>query len=144
VIELTSASTCEEDVEKKWLYQNILHVREYVLFDPRGEYLEPPLQGFRLERGEYVDIAEVDGRLPSEVTGLHFEGNGQDLRLYDPSSRRWLPTAAELLDEAATERERAMAERDQAAVERDRVSADNERLRQELADLRRRLGQAGE
>jgi Uma2 family endonuclease len=156
VIELTSASTRDEDIDqKKWLYQNMLYVAEYVLFDPRGEYLDPPLQGFRLERGDYVAIAEIDGRLPSEVTGLHFEANGEDLRVYDPSAARWLPTASELLDEAAAERQRLSAERqrlsaerqrlseerDRVAEERDRVEIDNERLREELLELRRRLGQ---
>lgn len=130
VIELTSASTKEEDLDdKKWLYRDILGVREYILFDPYGEYLSPALQGFRLENGEYVPIASVDGRLPSEVLGLHFEGRPEELRLYDPAAGRWLPTALELLAETQ--------------AERDRVAAENRRLHQELDDLRRRVERNG-
>src|SRR5437660_332713 len=46
VIELTSASTREEDVtDKRALYQDVLRVPEYFLFDPYEEYLHPRFQG---------------------------------------------------------------------------------------------------
>lgn len=127
VIELTSKSTRREDFgKKKHLYQDVLQVREYLLFDPHGDYLRPRLQGFRLRQGEYEPLDEINGRLPSEVLRLHFEVQGQDLRVYDPESKSWLLTAAQLLEESE--------------AERDRVSAENERLLRELADLKRRLG----
>lgn len=156
VIELTSASTADEDlVRKKQLYQDVLGVREYILFDPYGEYLRPALQGFRLEEGEYVPIAPAAGRLPSLVTGLEFEADGEDLRLYDPATGQWLPTAEELLEEASerltdtSERLAVTSERlteasEELAQTTDRlteVSAENKRLQQELAELRRKLGQ---
>ena len=46
---------------------------EYFLFDPRSEYLKPSLRGFRLIAGEYRPIEPIDGRLPSEMLGLHLE-----------------------------------------------------------------------
>lgn len=141
VIELTSKSTRKEDFgKKKLLYQNILKVHEYFLFDPHGEYLDPPLQGFRLRQDEYVPLHEIDGRLPSEVLGLHFEAHGADLRVYDPAIGRWLLTSAERLDEATAERERVMAEHDRVMAENDRVMAENEQLKRELARLRQRPG----
>ena len=171
IIELTSASTKSEDLgKKKRLYQDVLGVREYLLFDPRGEYLNPRLQGYRLDNGKYVAIAPLDGRVVSEETGLHFEAQGEDLRVYDPVSQQLLPPALELLalasaerdvavaerdriladreraiaerERAIAERERAVAERERAVAERDRASAENERLRHELAELRRRLGES--
>ncbi len=52
VIELTSSSTREEDIEGKYeLYQDTLCVPEYFLFDPLGDYMRPQLQGYRLFRG---------------------------------------------------------------------------------------------
>jgi Uma2 family endonuclease len=127
VIELTSASTRDEDlVGKKSLYQNILGVHEYFLFDPYAEYLDPPLQGFRLQDGTYADIPLIDGRLASEALGLHFEGCGEYLRLYNPASGRWVLTGRELAAETA--------------VRLDQVSAEKERLERELAELQRRLG----
>ena len=85
VIEITSKTTRREDQNKKLtIYRDILKVLEYFQFDPTQDYLRPPLQGFRLEGGEYVRIEPVDDRLPSEVLGLHLERDGRELRLYDP------------------------------------------------------------
>jgi Uma2 family endonuclease len=80
VVEMTSASTRDEDLDKKWLYRDILGVREYVLFDPFAEYLDPPLQGFLLQHGEEALMPMVSGRLLSEVLALHFEADGEELR----------------------------------------------------------------
>jgi Uma2 family endonuclease len=118
VIELTSRSTKNEDLKVKFsLYQDVLKVQEYFLFDPHAEYLKPPLQGFRLYRGRYVPIKAVKGRLPSKVLGLHLERNGKELRLYDPVTQTWLPTPREALSSA---------------------EAEIARLRQELEALRQR------
>jgi len=119
VIELTSSSTRDEDVEDKfWLYQDQLRVKEYFLFDPLGDYLQPSLQGHHLRRGKYARVKPVAGRLPSRVLGLHLERQGQHLRLYNPSTGQWLPTPEERIAQA---------------------EAENERLRRELEELRRRL-----
>src|SRR5581483_8071383 len=68
VIELTSASTRQEDLETKFtLYQDTLRVKEYFLFDPLGDYLDPQLQGYRLRQGTYREIRPNNGRLPSQV-----------------------------------------------------------------------------
>ena len=96
VIELTSKSTRNEDLKKKFqLYQDVLKVSEYFLFDPLGDYLKPPLQGYRLKDGKYEPIAPVKNRLVSPTLGLHLERDGENLRLYDPKSGHWLPTPAE-------------------------------------------------
>lgn len=130
VIELTSKSTKDEDmVEKFHLYQDNFKTPEYFLFDPTGDYLTPVLQGYRLQGDRYERIVTVEGRLPSEVLGLHLEQNGSELRLYDPSTGRWLPTPEEAIEEA-----QMTAEREKVA----RLSAEEEiaRLRAELAALR--------
>lgn len=144
VIELTSASTKDEDVDDKmYLYKTELRVREYFLFDPRAEYLDPSMQGYRLLAGEYVPIETVDGRLPSEVLGLHLERGGEDLRFYDPATDEWLPTPDEreealqaARDHERHERERAEAERERLAAELRRSEAELKRLRQELESWR--------
>ncbi len=88
VLELTSKTTRREDqVKKRALYRDVLRVREYFLFDPTEDYLTPPLQGFRLVAGQYLPIESVDGRLPSEVLGLHLEQKGDEVRLYDPKTQ---------------------------------------------------------
>ena len=66
VIELTSKSTKRKDQNTKWvLYRDVLRVVEYFLFDPTEDYLEPPLQGFRLVDDDYFPIQPVDGLLPA-------------------------------------------------------------------------------
>lgn len=128
IIELTSKSTRKEDLDTKFkLYRDILKVYEYFLFDPFGDYLKPPLRGFRLSNGEYLPIQPVEGRLPSEVLGLHLERDGTMLRLYNPATGQWLPT----LEEAAA----------QAEAAREELRAENDNLRREIESLRRRLEQ---
>lgn len=136
VIELTSPSTREEDKDDKYqIYQATLRVREFFLFDPHHEYLDPPLQGYRLYRGRYRPIQPVDGRLPSDVLGLHLEGQDWLLRLYDPDTGKWLLTPPEER-EALRQAEGARRQAEQA---RQQAEAEAERLRQELEALRKRL-----
>jgi Uma2 family endonuclease len=96
VIELTSKTTKSEDVKKKYqLYESKLGVKEYFLFDPKEDYLHPSLQGYRNTPLGFVAISEVNGRLPSEVLGLHLERSGEDLRLWNPITGKWEPTTRE-------------------------------------------------
>jgi Uma2 family endonuclease len=149
VIELTSSSTQEEDVKDKFrLYQDTLRVPEYFLFDPLGDYLDPPLRGYKLRQGKYVPIRPLHGRLPSRVLGLHLVRDGAVLRLYDPVADRRLPTPREAVveaeaawheEEAARHREEAARHREEAA--RHEAEAENARLRHELEELRRRFPQ---
>jgi Uma2 family endonuclease len=151
VAEITSQSTKKEDRKTKFeLYRDILRVTEYVLFDPRAEYLKPPLQGFRLVGGDYVPIEPVAGRLPSAVLGLHLERDGERLRLFDPATGQYLLTRLERQEaadrRADEERRRADEERRRADKERRRAEAavtdqrrlaeENERLRREIEALR--------
>jgi Uma2 family endonuclease len=161
VIELTSSTTRREDQNTKYnLYQDTLKVREYFLFDPLGDYLKPPLQGYRLRQGRYHPIRAVQGRLPSQVLGLHLERAGNVLRLHDPATGTWLPTRPERTEQEAQARQQAEQARQQAeqarqqteqarqqaeqarqqAEERAQLAeTETERLRQQLADLERRL-----
>jgi Uma2 family endonuclease len=146
VIEITSSSTRNEDLNKKYrLYRDTLKVREYFLFDPDGDYLSPSLQGHRLRQGEYRSIRARDGRLPSQVLGLHLERHGRELRLYDPSAAAWLPTPEERAEHAEQQAEQAderagQAEQraEQAEDRAERAEQEAERLRRELEALRRR------
>ncbi len=132
VIEVTSESTREEDLQDKFeIYRDEIRVVEYFLFDPRAEYLNPVLQGYRLRRGRYEPIAAVAGRMPSTELGLHLEADGNRLRFYDPVSGRWLPTS----QEACLQKDAALEQKDAALGQKD---AELERLRQELAALRAR------
>jgi Uma2 family endonuclease len=153
VIEVTSSTTRKEDLTtKRTLYQDVLKVAEYFLFDPRGDYLEPQLQGYRLTKGRYTPIRATKGRLPSKVAGVHLEVDGDQLRLYDPAAAAWLLSDQDAAVRAEAARDQAQAARDAAQAARDaahaaqaeeataRRAAEAEvaRLRQELEALRRR------
>src|SRR5487761_1679619 len=132
VVELTSRTTKEEDLDDKMsIYQDEMPVPEYFLFDPKGEYLDPPLQGHRLREGKYARIEMVEGRLPSEVLGLHLERDGAWLRFYNPATGRWLPTPEEREAALEAERDRAEAERERERQERQRAEADRQRAEAE-------------
>ncbi len=127
VIELTSPSTRDDDLGPKFLlYQDVLRVKEYILFDPRGDLLTPPMQGWRLTRGVYRPIRSLAGRLPSRELGLHLERDGNRAYFWDPDTRRRLLSPTEQIERALDEAEDA-----------------RERAETENARLRRLLDQAG-
>ena len=153
VAEITTKTTKREDEKKKFvIYRDLLKVTEYVLFDPRADYLDPPLQGFRLVGGDYAPIEPIAGRLSSPVLGLHLEHDGQRLRLFDPSTGRYLVTRlerqeaadrrAETADHRAKEERRRAEEEcrraDAAIADQRRLAEENERLRREIEALRGR------
>jgi Uma2 family endonuclease len=137
IIELTSSSTRRVDQQQKFaLYRDTLQVPEYFLFDPFGDWLSPPLQGYRLKDGDYVPIRPRAGRLPSKELGLHLERNDSELRLYNPATGQWLPTSAEKSRREQQEREQAeaVAERAQAIADQARTAAQRERAARERAE----------
>jgi regulator of protease activity HflC (stomatin/prohibitin superfamily) len=110
VIELTSKRTQKADREfKKTLYAQF-GVREYFLFDPFGEYLQPQLQGYRLIDGQYELMREFP--LRSAVLDLELRQEDSTLRLYNPYTGERLPTT----DEEVLARLKAEAARREAEL----------------------------
>ena len=134
VIELTSSSTRNEDLTTKMaLYQDVLKVQEYFLFDPCEDYLDPSMQGWRLRGGVYHRIRPVAGRLPSRTTGLHLERDGIVLRLWNPVTEARLLLPVEEAEAHTEEAEDRAGQAEQRAAE---LAAEVARLRRELAILR--------
>ena len=100
IIEVTSESTSDEDlVRKKDLYER-LGVEEYVLHDPLGDYLNPPLQAFRLVRGHYKAIRlEPDTSFQSQATGVTLQREEKGLRVLDSATGRPLLSYQEAMEE---------------------------------------------
>jgi len=159
VIEVTSKKTKKEDLGKKFeLYRDVLKVREYFLFDPLEEYLEPPFQGFRLVEGRYEPIPRDEFGISSSVLGLRLEREDTDLRFWDPQSGKRIPTVEEL-DEATAQAEAARRDAEAArqdaeaartdaeaasrieAAARQRAEAEVQRLQREIEELRRRTSE---
>ncbi len=139
VFEFTSRSTRAEDQgSKKGLYE-WMGIKEYFLFDPLDEYLQPRLQGFRLADGFYQPIPLIEEALESQQLGLTLKADGHLLRLSDTQTHVGLPLPFEMLTllKAETEARQAEAEARQAEAEaRQSAEAEVARLREELAKLR--------
>jgi Uma2 family endonuclease len=128
VFEITSRGSRLEDLGTKRVVYAMLGVQEYVLYDPLGEYLRPPLQGYRLQEGEYQRIPPGDeGRLTSQALGLELRVEESRLRLVNPLTGERLLTPAEAL----TARRVADARASQAEAELERLRAELARLRGE-------------
>ena len=138
MLEVTSKSTRRNDlVTKRALYES-LGVAEYFMFDPRAEYLDPPLQGFGLRRGRYAALqtAALPSGAPalySEALGLFLHVRGQTLRLHDPAVGEDLLTPME----EASVREEAEIRAEREAAARRYVEAENARLRARIRELER-------
>ena len=148
VIELTSPSTRDEDVGPKFeLYRDVLRVKEYFLFDPKGDLLTPSMIGWRLVRGAYRRIRAVAGRLPSRELGLHLEREGNRAYLWNPDTGRRLLSPSQQAEEAREQaedaREQAEEARERAEEAREQAEDARERAETEIARLRRLLDQAG-
>ena len=120
VFEFTSKKTRKEDEGKKFtIYEQILKTPEYILFDPRADYLKPRLRGYRLNAsGEYELIAlDSNGRMYSEQLNLYLEPQGRNLRFFDAEAGEYLRTPAEEARERLLEKDRANREARRAARE---------------------------
>ncbi|MFN8559950.1 MAG: Uma2 family endonuclease [Dehalococcoidia bacterium] len=118
VVEITSRKTRTRDTERKYRLYEDLGVAEYFLFDPLGEYLRPPLRGYRLTTaGGYAPLA-ADGRgwLASETLGLWLAAGAGHVRLFDGAVAELLSpqervAEAEARAEAAERQLRALQHR---------------------------------
>ena len=109
VIEVSSRSTRLEDLGNKRALYALLGVEEYLLYDPLGEYLKPPLKGYRLAGQDYQSLDnDPDGSISSRL-GLTFRVEDERLRVVETATGRPLLRPAEALDEV--ERLRSEIER---------------------------------
>jgi Uma2 family endonuclease len=128
VFEITSCGTRLEDLGTKRVVYAMLGVQEYFLYDPLGEYLQPPSQGYRLQDGEYQRLSPGgEGELTSQMLGLELRLEAGRLCAVNPATGERLLTPAE-----------AQAARRAAEARVSQAEAELARLRAELA--RRREG----
>lgn len=112
VLEITSKTTRSKDQgAKKGIYA-FLGVEEYYQYDPTGDYLVPPLQGFRLDDGNYIPVSTTTSPegaivLPSAVLNLELHLKGQAMRFYNPAIQQYLLTHEEEASARQTAEERA-------------------------------------
>lgn len=96
VFEISSRQTWGDDLQRKWSLYARLGVQEYYIFDPEYDYLDPPLLAYALKAGELQPVRVRKGRVASRTLGLELVDTGETLRLFDPKTKRFLPTIREL------------------------------------------------
>ncbi|MEB3217447.1 MAG: Uma2 family endonuclease [Nostocales cyanobacterium 94392] len=125
IFEMTSAGTQDKDqVFKKTLYEQ-LGVKEYWLFDPKGEWIEEKLRGYRLRGEIYESITDsrseplqlrlqVEGR----IIGFYREDDGEKLLIPDElAAALQQEVVARQQAEEQVKQERQRAEQAEAQVE---------------------------
>jgi len=139
IFEMTSPGTRNQDTGfKKGLYEQ-LGVEEYWLFDPRGEWIEGQLLGYRLQHEAYEPI--TDNTSHSLQLRLAVEGKLIGFYRLDTGDRLLIPD--ELLDALRTETQRRIEAEERAEEERQRAEAERQRVREleaRLAEYQSRFG----
>ena len=147
VLEVASKGTYKKDVGSKKDKYERMGVREYCVFDPKGDMHRPRLQLFRLEGGVYKRVSGrvgPDGTLAvrSESLGLELRFEGDRLRLWDPAAREYLLEHSEERKGRLEGRKGRLEERKGRLEERKGRIAAEQRVRDletEVADLKERL-----
>lgn len=117
VLEVLSPSTWKRDLDKRTTYAR-LGVEEYFVFDPTGDFIQPMLQGYRLDWGRYRPMPGLGPlAVRSRVLGLDlWVDEARDLRMRDTATGENLWTTEE--SEAGRRKAQGRAERAEDRAER--------------------------
>ncbi|MBW4446476.1 MAG: Uma2 family endonuclease [Spirirestis rafaelensis WJT71-NPBG6] len=127
IFEMTSSGTKDQDqIFKKTLYEQ-LGVKEYWLFDPKSEWQEEQLRGYRLRGEIYEPIS--DNR--SEPLKLRLQAEGRLINFYREDTGEKLLIPGEL---AQALRDEVVA-RQQAEEQAQQAQAEVEKLKAKLRSL---------
>lgn len=140
IFEMTSLGTQERDTSfKKTLYEQ-LEVQEYWLFDPKGEWIEEQLRGYRLRGESYEPI--TDSR--SESLQLRLAVEGELIGFYREDSGDKLLIPDELVEALGEEVKARQQAQEQAAQAQEQAAQAQERAAQAEALLTRYRERFGE
>ncbi|MBW4491948.1 MAG: Uma2 family endonuclease [Oscillatoria princeps RMCB-10] len=132
IFEMTSKGTEEQDrISKKDLYEQ-LEVKEYWLFDPKGEWVEEKLRGYRL-RGETYEPITDSRSIPLQLR-LAVEDKLIAFYREDTGDKLLIPTElVEALRQETLARQQAeeRAEQERLARQQAEELAEQERRRRE-------------
>lgn len=136
IFEMTSKSTQDEDKNTKKNLYEALEVQEYWLFDPKGEWIEQKLQGYRLRGDSYVAITDNQ----SESLQLRLAVEGKLIGFYRLDNGQKLLVPDELVEALREETLKRQEAEKQAEQERQRAT----QLESILARYREQFGELPE
>ena len=135
IFEITSKQTAQADLTSKYQLYERLGIKEYFLFDPLDEYLQPRLQGFILVQGHYQTLPlSIEGELISRELGLILRPQGDLLRLVDSYTGQMLATSKEYAQRVELVEQKVHVETQRANVAEAKIIE----LQQELEKLHRK------
>ena len=140
VLEVVSTSTVHRDLDTKRRIYESLGVREYFLFDPSGDTMQPVLQGYRLDWGRYEPLPALEPLVVrSPVLGLElWVDSRRHLRMRDSVTGEDLPSADE--SEAGRREAESRAEEEASARRAAEARAEEAEARaEEEAGIRREV-----
>jgi Uma2 family endonuclease len=139
IFEMTSEGTRNQDQDyKKTLYEQ-MEVKEYWLFDPKGEWIPEQLRGYRLQDEQYQPITDSRSeplqlrlQVDNTLIGFYREDTGE--KLLAPSElvaalQKEVQTRQDLEKQLAQEQQRTEDERQRADRAETQVRELVERLR---------------
>jgi hypothetical protein len=141
IFEMTSPGTQDQDKSfKKTLYEQ-LGVKEYWLFDPKGDWIEEKLQGYRLRGDTYELITDSHSEplklrlaIEEKLISFYREDTGEKLLIPDELKEALKQeTQARQLAEEQAEQERQRAEQEYQRAEQERQQ--RELTQQQLAEM---------
>ena len=132
--EITSPGTRDKDEGfKKDLYEQI-GIEEYWQFDPKGQWIEEKLRGYRLVDETYVPIVTSE----SQSLGLRLEVSGALISFYRLDNREKLLIPLELRDKAQHLQDRLSSEQARSLeleTQLNQAQAEIDRYRRQFGDL---------
>ena len=129
-IETTSKKTKSKDIRVKPKLFELIGIKEYFLIDPTSDYLDPPLQGYRMGKDGYHALVDEGQGLVSEELQLRLEEEEGVLQFYRLDNGKRLLTAEE---------EEVSAKQKEQEIRQD-LNAALDRVRELEAQLKRRNG----
>jgi Uma2 family endonuclease len=145
-LETTSKTTRKEDTGEKKTKYALIGIKEYFLYDPFGEWLKPPLQGFSLVRGAYESIApDAERGVTSKELGIRFLLEDGALAMFDAKTGERLLTDEEWESQRADEeKRRADKEKQRAGEEKRRADEEKRRADEEKQRADKEKQRAGQ
>ncbi|WP_026099017.1 Uma2 family endonuclease [Kamptonema formosum] len=143
IFEMTSKGTQKEDQNfKKTIYEQ-MGVKEYWLFDPRGEWVEEKLRGYRLREEEEIYFPIADSRstllqlrlaVEDKLIGFYREDTGEKLLIPTELAEALRQKTQELLQEIEA-RQQAEERAEQERRRREEMEALLARYRENFGEL---------
>ena len=139
VFEMTSPGTRDKDEGfKKDLYAQI-GIEEYWQFDPKGQWIEEKLRGYRLVNETYLPIETSE----SQALGLRLEVSGALISFYRLDNGEKLLIPVELRDKAQQLQDELTREQSRRILEQTRSQELETQLSQVQAEIDRYRNQFG-